>query len=146
MLNHVKVYEWMSSPVITITPGTLMHTAQRLMKEHHIRRLVVVRGDEIAGIVTLGDIREAMPSDATTLSVWEINTLLAKLTVDKIMTRPVITVRDDETLFDAAQVMLERKIGGLPVLSAQGDLVGILTESDIFRMVIKLHTEELAEA
>jgi CBS domain-containing protein len=136
----------MSSPVITISQGTLMHTAQRLMKDHQIRRLVVVRGDEIAGIVTLGDIREAMPSDATTLSVWEINTLLAKLTVDKIMTRPVITVRDDETLFDAAQVMLERKIGGLPVLSAQGDLVGILTESDIFRMVIKLHTDELAEA
>lgn len=146
MLDHIKVYEWMSSPVITISPGTLMNTAHRLMKEHHIRRLVVMRDDEIAGIVTLGDIREAMPSGATTLSVWEINTLLARLTVDKIMTCPVITIRDDATLFDAARLMLDRKIGGLPVVSAQGDLVGILTESDIFRMVIRLHQEDLAGA
>lgn len=130
------VRDWMTANPITVDPKTTLPEAHRLMKESHIRRLPVVepkRGDLI-GIVTLGDIREASPSDATTLSIFELNYLLAKLTVDKIMTRDPLTLAPAATIRDAAKLMLQHKIGGLPVMD-NGKLVGIITESDIFRVL-----------
>jgi CBS domain-containing protein len=107
------------------------------MREHKVRRLPVVQAGKLAGIVTLGDVREAGPSDATSLSIFELNYLLAKLTIGEIMTKNPVTVAAETSLHDAAQIMLEKKIGGLPVM--EGDnLVGIITESDIFRAVVEL--------
>lgn len=142
MLTNTMVREWMTSPVITITPGTSMNAAYRLMKENNIRRLPVVKQDELVGIVTLGDIREARPSQATTLSIWEMSELLDKLAINEIMSQEVLTIRPDDTIIDAARLMLNRKISGLPVVDSTGALVGILTESDIFRMVIRTSTEQ----
>ena len=116
-----------------------------MMKEHGIRRLPVVEHDRVVGIVTLGDVREASPSDATTLSIWEMNYLWAQLTVEKVMTRKVITVHPEDLMLDVAQIMLDRKVSGLPVVwMIAGYLVGIITESDIFRMLVESRTQALA--
>jgi CBS domain-containing protein len=105
------------------------------MMDHSIRRLPVVDDGRLVGIVTLGDIREAEASDATSLSIFELHYLLAKLRVSEFMTRDPITVSPAALIDRAAQIMLEHKIGGLPVVE-RGKLVGIITESDIFRMLV----------
>jgi CBS domain-containing protein len=143
MLENVKVSEWMTSPVISVPPSTPISTAHQLMKDHGIRRLPVVDHDQVVGIITLGDVREASPSDATTLSIWEMNYLWAQLTVEKVMTRRVITVHADDLLLDIAQIMLDKKVSGLPVVDDRGYLVGIITESDIFRMLVESRTAAL---
>jgi CBS domain-containing protein len=97
----------------------------------------VVEGGKLLGIVTIGDVREASPSDATTLSIWELNYLWAQLTIEKIMTRNVLTVMADTPILDAAEMMLEHKVSGLPVVDEKKNLVGIITESDIFRMLVR---------
>ncbi len=127
---------WMTPNPVTVTPETTLPEAHRLMKERRIRRLPVMDGDKLVGIVTWGDIREASPSDATSLDIYELYTLLAKLSVREIMTRSPITVRPTTSIAQAAQLMLEHKIGGLPVVNRHGRLIGIITESDIFRVLV----------
>ena len=107
------------------------------MKRYGIRRLPVVENNELIGIITIGDVREASPSDATTLSIWELNYLWAQLTVEKTMSRKLVTVKPDTSIIDAAQAMLDFKVSGLPVVDNGEQLVGILTESDVFRMLVK---------
>lgn len=134
-MNIRFVRDWMTPHPITIDPKTVLPDAHRLMQDSHIRRLPVVDRGNLVGIVTLGDIREAEPSQATTLSIYEIHYLLSKLTVEHIMTRNPITIAPEQTIRDAARLMLENKIGGLPVVEPKtGKLVGIITESDIFRI------------
>jgi CBS domain-containing protein len=135
-INDMLVRDWMTANPYTINPQTTLPEARQLMRAHHIRRLPVVARGELVGIVTLGDLREAQPSDATSLSITEANALLAGLHMDQIMTRNVVTLLPDETLYDSAQRMLEHKISGLPVVE-HGHVVGIITESDIFRAVVK---------
>jgi CBS domain-containing protein len=137
MLENVKVREWMTSPVLTVTPTHSISGAHQIMKDNGIRRLPVVEEDKLVGIVTIGDVREASPSDATTLSIWELNYLWSQLTVGKIMSSNVLTVTPDSTMLDAAEIMMNQKVSGLPVVNYDGDLVGMLTESDIFRMLVK---------
>nr|MBN1228777.1 CBS domain-containing protein [Anaerolineae bacterium] len=129
------VKDWMTTDPVTITDETTLPEAARLMKEKNIRRLPVVVDGRLVGIVTWGDIREASASDSTSLSKFELGYLLNKLTVGQIMTRSPITVRPLTTISRAAQLMLEHKIGGLPVMD-HNRLVGIITESDIFRMLV----------
>ena len=129
------VRDWMTPDPITIKPKATLPEAHRIMKEKNIRRLPVVDNGHIVGILTLGDVREAGPSDATSLSVFELNYLLAQLTVDKIMSRHPKTIQADATIFEAARLMLEHKIGGLPVVE-DNRLIGIITESDIFREMV----------
>jgi CBS domain-containing protein len=107
------------------------------MRTKGIRRLPVVIHNKVVGIVTLGDIRGAEPSQATSLSVWEVNHLLAKLKVSEIMTRNPATIQETANIGEAAQLMLEKKFSGLPVVDEQSHLVGIITESDIFRLVAR---------
>src|SRR5262249_34398679 len=142
MLENVMVREWMTSPVYTVSSLTSLSAAHQTMKEYGIRRLPVVDHERLVGIITIGDVREASPSDATTLSIWELNYLWAQLTVEKIMSRAVITVKPDDSILDAAQIMLEHKVSGLPVLGSDGKIVGILTESDIFRMLVEQRTKQ----
>ncbi len=143
MLENIMVREWMTSPVISVLPSTPISDAHQIMKEHGIRRLPVVEHDRVIGIITLGDVREASPSDATTLSIWELNYLWAQLTVEKVMTRKVFTAHPEDPMIDVAQIMLDRKISGLPVVDDHGHLLGIITESDIFRMLIESRTKAL---
>ncbi|MBI4787514.1 MAG: CBS domain-containing protein [Chloroflexi bacterium] len=125
----------MTPDPVTIDPQTTLPEANRLMKECNVRRLPVIEKGKMVGIVTLGDIREASPSNATALSIYELNYLLARLSVGAIMSRDPLTVSPDTSIEAAARLMLEHKIGGLPVV-ADGRLVGIITESDIFRLLV----------
>jgi CBS domain-containing protein len=137
---------WMTQKVITVTPDTPMEEAERLMETRMIRRLPVMEDGRLVGIVTYGDIRQARPSTATSLSVWEINYLLAKLKVCEIMTREVVTVSQNATIGEAAKLMLDHMISGLPVLDYDGNLVGIITESDIFRLAVREWSGQKQEA
>lgn len=142
MIDDAKVREWMSSPPITIKIDTSLSTANTLIKEYSIRRLPVLdTKDNLVGILTVGDIRRASPSDASSLSVWEMHYLWDKLKVGRVMTKAPQTIAVDATVIDAAEVMLEHKVSGLPVLDADGKLCGIITESDIFRMLVKSRVE-----
>jgi CBS domain-containing protein len=136
MFEQVLVKEWMVTPVITVEASSPISAAHHLMKNNNVRRLPVLNHNKLVGIVTIGDVREASPSDATTLSIWELNYLWAQLTVEKVMTRNILTVTPDTPILDAAELMMEQKVSGLPVIEGE-KLVGILTESDIFRMLIK---------
>lgn len=134
-MKQELVRDWMTREVITISPGTSLAEAHKLMVEKRVRRLPVLDHGRIVGIVTLGDVRGAEPSQASSLSVWEMNNLLAKLKVPEIMSRNPATIQQDASIAEAAQVMLEKKFSGLPVVDEAGRLVGIITESDIFRLV-----------
>lgn len=132
------VKQKMSKKPITTTTDTSVSDALNLMHEKKVHRLPVLdpKG-KMVGIVSEGDLLYASPSPATSLNVWELHALLAKLKVDKVMTRKVITVTEDTPVEEAARVMVENKIGGLPVLREK-TLVGIITESDLFEAFISL--------
>lgn len=141
-MKHRLIKDWMTTSVVTVKPNARMLDAHKLMRSNKIRRVPVVKNNKVVGIVTRSDVREAEPSEATTLNVWEVHYLLAKLEVKDIMTKDVITVRQDDTIKKAAELMNEYKIGGLPVLDDKDHLVGIITESDIFRILIQWFNEE----
>jgi CBS domain-containing protein len=136
----------MSNPVVAVEPGTPLKTAHQIMKDRHVRRLPVISRGRLVGILTIGDVREASPSDATSLSVWELNYLWDQLKVDQVMTRAVVTVTPETTILEAARLMLEKKISGMPVVDAHGNVVGILTESDIFKMLVESRTQVIAQS
>ncbi len=134
--HQIFVREWMTSPVYTVGTDTPISEAYNLLMQKGIRRLPVVRGEFLVGIITLGDLREARPSPATSLSIYELNYLLSKLTVGEVMTSHPYTVTPDLPIQKAARLMLERKVSGLPVVDADNRPIGVITESDIFRMLI----------
>lgn len=128
----------MSHPVITITPETTLDDAHSLMKKEHIRRLPVVdKEGNLVGIITESDLDKAAPSEATTLNKWEINTLMNTLPVERIMTKDVITIIEDMPLEEAARIMVDKKISGLPVVSGS-KVIGMLTETDVFKVFLEV--------
>jgi CBS domain-containing protein len=141
-MQELLVRDWMTTKVITVDGRTTLPDAHKLMRTNNIRRLPVVEHGKLVGIVTRSDIREASPSDATTLSVWELQYLLSKLVVRQIMTKKPITILPDASIKEAARLMAEHKIGGLPVIDGKGQLHGIITESDIFRVLIAWFDEQ----
>jgi acetoin utilization protein AcuB len=127
----------MSRPPITIGPEMSIHDAVALFKKERIRRAPVIKGGKLVGIVSEKDLLNASPSPATTLSVWEMNYLLSKLTVAEVMTKDVITVSEDTPIEEAARIMADNKIGGLPVMKGTR-VVGIITETNLFKMFLEL--------
>lgn len=133
------VKERMVSPAITVTPETSFQDALKLMRDHKFRRIPVVDSNcKLVGIVSERDLLHASPSPATSLSVWEVNYLLWKLKVADIMTHHVITIAPDAPIEDAANLMLTRKIGGLPVVDHENKVLGVITETDIFKAFAEL--------
>ena len=128
----MKVRELMTGAPITVSPDTSVLDARRLMLKERIRHLLVTDDRRLVGIITDRDIRLNLPSQATSLSRWVVNYLLAKLTVGQVMTKGVIIIGPDQDARAAAQLMLEHKVGALPVLDGEV-LIGILTETDILR-------------
>ncbi len=138
------VRDWMSPDPMTVDPTTTLPTAYQLMKLNGIRRLPVVDSEgRLLGIVTLGDIREAKPKEGASLSMWDLHILAAEMEVGGFMTVHPFTVNPDTPVREAAAIMLEHKIGGLPVVDS-GRLVGIITESDIFRLLAEALPESEA--
>lgn len=126
------VKDFMTGNPVTISPNSSLSDAFALLKEHNIRRLPVVEDNRLVGIVTDNDLLKASPSEATTLSIWEMQYLLSRMKIADIMETDLITVEEDAPLEKAALLMKENDVAGLPVLDSSGKLVGIITESDIF--------------
>jgi acetoin utilization protein AcuB len=141
----MNVGEHMSRPTIVVSPTTPVTAAMKLLRERRVRRLPVVDDGALVGIVSERDLLRAMPSPATTLSVWEIPELLERLLVKDVMTRDVIAVRPTTPIQEAAQLLIDRRIGGLPVVE-DGHVVGIITETDIFRVFCSMFAPVAASA
>ena len=132
------VHERMSKHPITITEDAPINEAMKLMRDEKVRRLPVLnKKGELVGIVSEKDLLYVSPSPATSLSVYELHYLISKITVGEIMTTDVITVSEHTPLEEAARIMADNKIGGLPVMR-DGKLVGIITESDLFKIFLEL--------
>lgn len=131
------VGERMSHPVITLSPDTPINDALALFKKQHIRRAPVVQNGKLIGIVSERDLLNASPSPVTTLSIWEMNYLLSKVTVKRVMSRSVKTVDFNTPIEEAARIMADSKIGGLPVMRS-GKIAGIITETDLFKAFLEL--------
>ena len=132
----MRVRELMTGAPITVGPDTPVFEARQLMLKERIRHLLVTDGSRLAGIVTDRDIRLNLPSQATSLSVWEVNYLLARLTVGKVMSKTVISVGPEKEAHEAARLMLEHKIGAVPVVEGER-LLGIITETDVLRAFVQ---------
>lgn len=131
------VKERMSRPVITVPPDMPILDALNLLQKERIRRAPVVKGGKMVGIVSDKDLLNASPSDATSLSVWEINYLMSKVQVEEVMTRDVLTITEDTPLEEAARIMADNKVGGLPIMR-DGRVAGIITETDLFKILLEL--------
>jgi acetoin utilization protein AcuB len=131
------VGERMSRPVISVAPETPVHDALAMFKKDHIRRAPVVKDGKLLGIVTKNDLLNASPSRATTLSVWEMNYLMSKVTVKHVMSKKVKTIDVDTPIEEAARIMTDSKIGGMPV-TREGKIVGMITETDLFKVFLEL--------
>jgi acetoin utilization protein AcuB len=130
------VREYMIDTVVSMHPETGLHEARRLMRKYNVRRLPVIVEGKLVGIVTDRDLRQASPSPATTLAVHELNYVLDQLEVGEIMSKPVITVSPSAPLEEAARLMQEHKIGGLPVVE-EGTIVGMITEVDVLGVLVR---------
>lgn len=128
----------MSTELITITPETKIHDAVELMKTHRIHRLPVLKKGVLVGLITEGTIQEAMPSKATSLSVYEVNYLLTKTTVADIMISDVLTIFEDSLIEEAVFQMKEGNVGVLPVLNKEKQLVGVITTTDVFEAFLSI--------
>ncbi len=132
------IKDWMAKDPVTISEDTSMIKAIHIMKERRFRRLPVVAAGRLVGMVTDRDLKEAAPSKATTLDVHELYYLLAELQVKEIMSHNPLSVSQDDTVEHAAQIMLDHTISGLPVVDTQGKVVGIITQSDVFRVFMDI--------
>lgn len=133
-MNTGLVKDHMTSPVVSISSDTGLSEAHKIMADSKVRRLPVVDNNKLVGIISLNDVLEAKPSDASSLSIWELNYLVANLKIKDIMCSNVFSLSPDATIGDAARMMLDKKFSGIPV-TENDQLVGIITESDIFRML-----------
>jgi acetoin utilization protein AcuB len=133
---RMLVGERMSHPIISIAPDMPVHDALDMFKRERIRRAPVVKEGKMVGIVSDKDLLNASPSPASSLSIWEMNYLLSKITVSEVMTKKVRSVAEDTPIEEAARIMADNKIGGLPVLR-DGHVVGIITETDLFKIFLE---------
>ncbi len=128
----------MSAPIIATTADTQIMEAMDVMKKNNIRRMPVLDTDgKLIGIVSDKDLLNAAPSDATSLSVWEVNYLVARIKVKDVMTKEVMTVSGDTPVEEAARMMADSKIGGLPVV-LDDEVVGLITETDLFKLLVEM--------
>ena len=139
----MRISEWMTTVPITVSPATPVSEARELMHRKQIRHLLVLEGERLAGIITDRDIKLNLPSPATSLSVWEVNYLLTRLTVGEVMTKHVITTGSERPVAEAVRLMLVHKIGALPV-TEEGQVVGIITETDLLRAFARRLEVEIA--
>ncbi|MFP4474391.1 MAG: CBS and ACT domain-containing protein [Desulfatibacillaceae bacterium] len=132
------VKNWMTKDVITVDVDTSMADAMQVMKDNNIQVLPVMKDGKLVGITTDRDLKKAWPSDATTLDVHELGYLVARLKIDEVMKTKVITVPSDYTVEETAEILDANTISGVPVVDRDGSLVGIITKSDIFRLMVEM--------
>lgn len=137
MFENVRVRDCMTHPAITVAPNMSVRIANQIMRDYHIRHLPVVKENRLVGILSSGDIRRAMPSSATTLSVWEIHALWDKVTVESTMSRHLVTVKPSTLILEAVRLMYVHHFNSLPVMNNAEQLIGILTEVDIYLLLLQ---------
>ncbi len=132
------VKEWMATDPITVEEDTSIMKVTQLLKEHSFRRVPVVRRKKLVGIVSDRDIKEAAPSKATSLDVHELYYLLSEIKVKDIMTPNPLTLKEDDSVEKAAVIMLENRISGMPVVDDDNHVIGLVTQTDIFKVMISI--------
>lgn len=132
------VKNWMSRDVVTIDRDDSMTHVMKLLKDHNIRMIPVMNKGRLTGVVTDRDIRSASASKAISLEIHELAFLISRIKVRQIMTPDPITVESDYTVEETAEILLRNKINGVPVVDQPGGVVGVITQSDIFRVFISL--------
>lgn len=136
MLYDAKIRDYMTTPLIAVDTTTSIRVAQQLMEDQQVRHLPVVHENKLVGILSSGDLRRAGPSTTTTLSIWEIARLWDAVIVEQVMSRQVIRVHMDTPVTHAAQLMITYHFNSLPVVDERDFPVGIITEVDLFRLLI----------
>jgi acetoin utilization protein AcuB len=131
----MKIKDIMTWNVVTVSSDTPIMEARKIMNAHNVRRLPVVDKGKLVGMITRDGITRASPSPATSLSVWEVNYLLAKMTVKDIMSKTLVTVTPDTTVESAVALAQSKGVGALPVVEG-GTLVGIVTTDDFFYKIL----------
>lgn len=144
MIRSMLAKEWMS-PVETVSPDTPFLRALALMQDKDVHSLAVLENDRLTGIVNLGDIRHAMPQDDVTRRIWDINHTWDTIMVYHIMNQDVITIEPHTSVLQAARLMMNYHISRLPVVDRQGQLLGMLTARDIYRMLVALRESQTVE-
>jgi CBS domain-containing protein len=139
-MEAYQVSDWMTADPISVSPGTPLSRAREIMKEAEVRRLLVIDGDRLVGIVTDGDLSEAWPSPYNPLEPHEMRMMMSRIPVDEIMQTELVTVEPDATIQEAVNLMFENRIGALPVVQDER-VVGILTNSDILQGLVRLLSE-----
>ena len=132
------VKNWMSKPVITIDANDSMSDAIKLLKKHDIKMLPVMKKGKLVGILTDRDLKRSSASDATSLEIHELLYLISTIKIKDVMTKNPITVPLDYTIEETAEILLKHKISGVPVIDHFGDIVGTITQNDIFKTIISL--------
>ena len=131
------VRNWMSESPVTADPETSLLKLSKLMRDHDIRRIPIVdKNNKLIGIVSDRDVKDASPSKATTLDMYEMHYLLAEIKARDIMTKNPLTLTPTNTVEQAAMIMLDKKIGGLPVVEEDNRLVGIISDHDVFKTLV----------
>ncbi len=132
------VKDWMTTEVITIDENESILKAAQLLKKYKIRRLPITKNGKLIGIITSSDINSVAPSKVTPLDVHELYSFFAEIKVKEVMTKDPLTVKPDNTVEYAAILMLENKISGLPVVNENNYVVGIITQTDIFKLLVEI--------
>ena len=133
-MNNELIKDYMTSPVISISPDVGLSEARKIMIDRKIRRLPVVEGGKLVGIISFTDVLEAKPNSVLPMSFWEWSQQVANMVVRDIMVTEVFSISQNATIADAARMMLEHCFSGIPV-TVNGKLIGMITESDIFRIL-----------
>jgi acetoin utilization protein AcuB len=134
----MNVRDYMKSPVFTATPDTLIDNALETMREKHVHRLPVVENGKLVGLVTQNIIRDATPSPPTPLTLWGLHYQLSRMKVREVMITDVIVVHPDDTIKEVVAITEKHRIGTFPVVDGNGNLVGILTSTDLLHIMTKL--------
>ena len=134
----MRIKNWMSQNVIVVDENESMINATKILKKNNIRMLPVLKKDKLIGVITDSDLKKASASDATALEIHELLYLLSKIKVKNILTEKPITVHPDFTLGECAEILLENKISGAPVVEGEDNVVGVITQIDIYKALISL--------
>lgn len=134
----MQVQNWMSKDVVTVEEQTPIIDVMHLLEEHDIRHIPVTKEGKLVGMITDRDVKEASPSKATTLKAQELYYLLAEMKARDVMKADPIVISPDQTMEVAAVKMLEHKVTGIPVVTRTGDLIGIISQGDVFRVLISI--------
>ena len=134
----MQVQNWMSRDVVTVEEQTPIIEVMKLLEEHDIRHLPVTRDGKLVGMISDRDVKEASPSKTTTLKAQELYYLLAEMKAKDVMRKDPIVISPDQTMEVAAVKMLEHKVTGMPVITNSGELIGIISQGDVFRVLISI--------